>query len=141
MTVALSESTITQVAALHMVAAAVKKAQELGSSISVAVVDCNGVLKAFSRMDSAIIISVRLAQQKAWSAAATRIPSHGLWELVKDDPPLLASLPHQEGMFAAGGGYPIVVGGQVIGGIGASGGYYTRDQMCAEAGLAALEEL
>jgi uncharacterized protein GlcG (DUF336 family) len=34
-----------------------------------------------------------------------------------------------------GGGYPISLGGQVVGGIGVSGGHYTQDQQVAEAGL------
>jgi len=102
------------------------------------VVDTDGVLKAFARMDGAILLSVRLAQQKAWTAVSSNVPTHRLWEFIKDDPTLLASLPHQKDMVAAGGGYPIVVDGRMIGGIGASGAHYTRDQLCAQAGLAAI---
>ena len=130
---------ITLEAAQTIVDAAVQKAVELGVSEAIAVVGADGALKAFGRMDGAILIAVRLAQQKAWSAVSSNIPTHELWELMKEYPPLLASLPHQQNMFAGGGGYPIIVDGELIGGIGASGAHYIRDQKCAEAGLAALK--
>lgn len=138
MTLSFDQKTITLEAAQKMVDAAIQKAREMGVFVAVAVVGSDGVLKAFSRMDGAILLSARLAQQKAWSAVSFNRPTHRLWEFIKDDPPLLASIPHQEDIVAAGGGYPIVVGGQVIGGIAASGAHYTRDQSCAEAGLAAI---
>ena len=129
---------ITLEAAQTIVDAAVQKSLELGVSQAIAVVDADGILKAFSRMDGVILLAVRLAQQKAWSAVSSNTPTNELWELMKGDPPLLASLPHQRNMFPGGGGYPIMVDGELIGGIGASGAHYIRDQKCAEAGLAAL---
>ena len=130
---------ITLEAARTVVAAAEEKAREIGVPMAIAVVDPDGTLKAFARMDGAALLAVRIAQQKAWSAVSFNLPTHGLWEFIKDDPPLLHSLPHQEDMILFGGGYPIQVGGQLIGGIGLSGGHYNQDQQCAEAGLASLE--
>ena len=124
--------------ARNIVTAAAQKAQELGVPMAIAIVDPDGALKAFARMDGAALLAVRVAQQKAWSAISFNIPTHGLWDFIKDDPPLLAGLPHQENMIVFGGGYPITVGGQVVGGIGVSGGHYSQDQQCAEAGLASL---
>ena len=96
-------------------------------------------MKAFSRLDGAALLAVRIAQQKAWTAISFGLPTQGLWEFIKDDPPLLHSLPHQENMIFFGGGNPISVGGQMIGGIGVSGGHYSQDQECADAGLVALD--
>jgi uncharacterized protein GlcG (DUF336 family) len=141
MTVSFDKKSITLEAAQKMVDAAIQKARQMGVSVAVAVVDSDGVLKAFGRMDGAILLSVLLAQQKAWSAISFNTPTHQLWEFIKDDPPLLVSLPHQGDMVPAGGGYPIIVEGQVIGGIGASGAHYTRDQRCAEAALAVVVSL
>ena len=141
MNVSSEKKSITLEAAGTMVDAAIQKARELGVSEAVAVVDADGVLKAFGRMDGAILLAVRLAQLKAWSALSFNSPTHELWEMMKDDPPLLASLPHQENMFAGGGGFPIMADGEIIGGIGASGAHYVRDQKCAEAGLAALNSI
>ncbi len=131
------KKSITLEAAQSMVVAAAQKAQEIGVPMAIAVVDPDGILKAFSRMDGAALLAVRIAQQKAWTAVSFNTPTHGLWEFIKNDPPLLHSLPHQEDLILFGGGYPIRAGGHVIGGIGVSGGHYHQDQQCAEAGLAA----
>ena len=132
------KSSITLEAAHQAIAAAAAKAEEIGVPMSIAVVDPDGTLKAFSRMDGAALLAVRVAQQKAWTAISFGVPTLGLWEFIKEDPPLLHSLPHQEDMILFGGGSPINVDGKMIGGIGVSGGHYTQDQECADAGLAAL---
>ena len=132
------KSSITLEAAQQAVAAAAAKAEEIGVPMAIAVVDPDGTLKAFSRMDGAALLAVRVAQQKAWTAISFGVPTLGLWEFIKEDPPLLHSLPHQEDMILFGGGSPINVDGKMIGGIGVSGGHYSQDQECADAGLAAL---
>ena len=132
------KTSITLEAAHQAVAAAAAKAEEIGVPMAIAVVDPDGTLKAFSRMDGAALLAVRIAQQKAWTAISFGLPTMGLWEFIKEDPPLLHSLPHQEDMILFGGGSPINVDGKMIGGIGVSGGHYTQDQECADAGLAAL---
>lgn len=133
------KKSITLETARSMVTSAAQKAQEIGVPMAIAVVDPDGVLKAFARMDGAALLAVRVAQQKAWSAISFNVPTHALWDFIKDDPPLLAGLPHQENMIVFGGGYPITENGQVIGGIGVSGGHYSQDQECAEAALASVE--
>ena len=132
------KTSITLEAAHQAVAAAAAKAEEIGVPMAIAVVDPDGTLKAFSRMDGAALLAVRIAQQKAWTAISFGLPTMGLWEFIKEDPPLLHSLPHQEDMILFGGGSPINLDGKMIGGIGVSGGHYTQDQECADAGLAAL---
>ena len=129
---------VTLEAAQQAIDAAAAKAREIGVPMAIAVVDPDGTLKAFSRMDGAALLAVRIAQQKAWTAISFGLPTQGLWEFIKDDPPLLHSLPHQENMILFGGGSPISLDGQMIGGIGVSGGHYSQDQECADAGLAAL---
>ena len=129
---------VTLEAAQQAIEAAAAKAREIGVPMAIAVVDPDGTLKAFSRMDGAALLAVRIAQQKAWTAISFGLPTQGLWEFIKDDPPLLHSLPHQENMILFGGGSPISLDGQMIGGIGVSGGHYSQDQECADAGLAAL---
>ena len=129
---------ITLEAARQAIAAAEAKAGEIGVPMAIAICDPDGNLKAFNRMDGAALLAVRIAQQKAWTAISFGFPTLGLWEFIKDDPPLLHSLPHQEDMILFGGGTPINVDGVMIGGIGVSGGHYSQDQECADAGLAAI---
>ena len=132
------KKSITLEAARNMVTAAAEKGREMDVPMAIAVVDPDGVLKAFARMDGAALHAVRIPQQKAWTAVSFNSPTHRLWDFIKDDPPLLASLPHQENLILFGGGYPITDEGHLIGGIGVSGGHYNQDQECAEAGLAAV---
>lgn len=66
------------------------------------------------------------------------IPTDEWYPFIKDDPPLLTGAPHLSRLIVFGGGYPIKVGDQVVGGIGVSGGHYTQDMECAKAGLEAL---
>ena len=116
--------------------------------IAVAVVDPDGVLTAFVRMDVASLIAIRIAQQKAWSAVCFNLTNHGLTnhglttlglsDFIKNAPSLLASFPHQEDMVLFGGDYLNTPGSNLIGGIGVSGGHYSQDQRCAEDGPAAI---
>ncbi len=123
--------------ARRMITAAEDKARELGVPMNIAVVDESGVLKAFSRMDGAALLSVQIAQDKAYTAVGFGMPTHGWFDFIKNDPPLAAGAPSGiDRLVIFGGGYPITVDGTVVGAIGVSGGHYTQDQEVAEAGLA-----
>jgi uncharacterized protein GlcG (DUF336 family) len=125
--------------ARRMITSAEEKAREMGVAMNIAVVDESGVLKAFSRMDGAALLSVQIAQDKAYTAVGFGMPTHGWFDFIKDDPPLAAGAPSGiDRLVIFGGGYPITVDGAVVGAIGVSGGHYSQDQEVAEAGLAVL---
>lgn len=130
--------TITKEAAMKLIAAAEKKAAELKKPMVIAVCDESGTLKAYARMDGAPVLSVQIAQDKAWSAISFGVPTHQLFEFIKNDPPLLSGIVQTPRLIVFGGGYPITVDGQVVGGIGVSGGHWKEDMQCAEAALKAL---
>ncbi len=90
-------------------------------------------------MDGAPLLSVDLAKDKAYTAAAYGIPTHAWFDFVKNDPPLLHGIVKTPRLIVFGGGYPIEIDGAVVGGIGVSGGHYSQDQQVAEAALAALK--
>ena len=64
--------------------------------------------------------------------------THEWHEFIKNDPPLRDGIVKTDRLIVFGGGYPISVNEQVIGGIGASGGHYSQDMEVARAGLAGL---
>ncbi|MEA2323493.1 MAG: hypothetical protein QOD81_3343 [Solirubrobacteraceae bacterium] len=131
-----TKSSITSEAAHQLIAAAEAEAADLGKPFVIAVVDDNGVLKAFSRMDGAPLLSVQIAQDKAYTAVGFGLPTHGWHDFIKDDPPLAAGAPSGiDRLVVFGGGYPITIGDEVVGGIGVSGGHYSEDQQVAEAAL------
>jgi uncharacterized protein GlcG (DUF336 family) len=122
-----------------MIEAAEKKAAEMGHPFVIAIVDESGVLKAFSRMDGAALLSVQVAQDKAYTAIGFGMATDAWHEFVKDDPPLaMGAATGIDRLIVFGGGYPITIGGAVVGGIGVSGGHYSQDMEVAQAGLSAV---
>ena len=132
---------VTSDLARRVIAAAEAKAGEMGHPFTIAVVDESGVLKAFSRMDGAALVSVQLAQDKAYTAVGFGISTDGWYDFIKDDPPLALGAPAGiDRLVIFGGGYPITIGGKVAGGIGVSGGHYSQDMDVARAGLSAVAD-
>jgi uncharacterized protein GlcG (DUF336 family) len=133
------KSSITAEAAERIIKAAEAKSQEMGKSMCIAVCDEDGTLKAFLRMDGAALLSVQIAQDKAYTAISFGgLATHEWWDFIKNDTPLLHGIVKTDRLIVFGGGYAIKVDGGIIGGIGVSGGHYSEDMEVAQAGLAAL---
>ncbi len=132
-------SSISTEAAHRMIAAAEAKAADMGKAFVIAIVDDGGVLKAYSRMDGAPLLSVQIAQDKAYTAAGFGMPTDGWHDFIKDDPPLADGAPTGiDRLVIFGGGYPVFEDGQMIGAIGISGGHYAEDMEVARAALDAI---
>ena len=130
---------VTAELAKSMIEAAEAKAGKLGIPFVIAIVDDSGVLKAFSRMDGAALLSVQVAQDKAYTAAGFGMATDAWHDFVREDPPLaMGAAPGIDRLIVFGGGYPVRVGGAVAGAIGVSGGHYTQDMEVAQAGLSAV---
>jgi uncharacterized protein GlcG (DUF336 family) len=133
------KSSITIEAAERIIKAAEAKAKEMGKSMCIAVCDEDGTLKAFRRMDAAPLLSVQIAQDKAYTAISFGgLATHEWYDFIKSDPPLLHGIVKTDRLIVFGGGYAIQAAGAIIGGIGVSGGHYSEDMEVAQAGLAAL---
>jgi uncharacterized protein GlcG (DUF336 family) len=123
----------------RIVAAAEAKAAELGVPMVIAVCDESGVLKAFNRMDGAALLSVQIAQDKAFTAVGFGMPTDAWHDFIKDDPPLAAgAVGGIDRLVIFGGGFPIKVGDRIVGALGVSGGHYTQDMEVAQAGLSVV---
>lgn len=132
---AISKFSISDEMADSVINEAVKKAKELGIKVSVAIVDEGGELKAFKRMDGAPILTIQIAIDKAWTAVSFGIPTHEWYNMLKDNPPLAMGFPKVPRLIIFGGGFPIIYKGQVIGGIGVSGGTAEQDMEIAQYAL------
>ena len=132
------QASISVEAAKRLVDAAIEHATQVGQRSVVAVVDASGVLKAFARMDGAPLLAVGIAQDKAYTAASFGLPTHQWHDFIKDDPPLRDGIVHTPRLVVFGGGYPLKVDDEVVGGIGVAGGHYGDDMAIAEAALAEL---
>jgi len=119
-----------------LTAGARAKADEIGVPMCIAIVDESGNLIAFERMDGGKTSSVIVAQDKAYTAAAARKATHEYNEVCK--PGSLAFGIHTEvggRLSTVGGGLPVTIDGEVVGGIGLSSGTPQQDMQCAQAGI------
>jgi uncharacterized protein GlcG (DUF336 family) len=130
---------LTLAAARAIVAAGEAAARALGVAMSVAVVDSGGQLVAFERMDGADLVSVTLAQDKAWTALVNRMPTGDLAPIVQPGAEFYGYHTIKGGrtiIFA--GGLPLQWDGVLVGGVGVSGGDSAQDREAAEAAVAAF---
>jgi uncharacterized protein GlcG (DUF336 family) len=131
-----SSSRISSAGARSLIEGAVAHARQVGKAFSIAVVDDSGVLKAFERMDGAPLITIQVAQDKAYTAAGFGLSTAGWYDFIKDDAPLALGAPTGiDRLVVFGGGIPVVVAGAVVGAIGVSGGHYSEDAAVAQAGV------
>ena len=132
--------------ARHMVAAAIRKSNEIGVLETVCVADEGGFPLALERMDRARVTGPQIAWNKAFTAAGHKRSTH-LFNQAPNGPALPGNEAFGiqwsfEGKFAVFvGGFPIVVDDEVVGGIGLSGGNGEQDTACGVAALQALQEL
>jgi uncharacterized protein GlcG (DUF336 family) len=130
---------LTLKAATTLMKSAKASARELGVPISVAVVDQGGQLVAFERMDGADLVTIGLAQDKAWTALMNRMPTRDLAPLVQPGAEFYGYESIGRGrtiVFA--GGMPLVRDGVLVGGVGVSGGSVEEDQAAVDAAVDAF---
>jgi len=126
--------------AQKMVDAALAKARSLGVAENVAILDDGGNLKAFGRMDGAPILCIEMAQNKAYTALFG-VSTQDFFDFIQRDPSLLAGIPTLARVAAWGGGFPIMVDGEIVGAIGLSGAPAVQNDIdCARAALALVPD-
>ena len=133
----LTTQTISNELAETLMRGAVAKAEAMGIPMCIALTDPSGTLVQFLRMDRAPLLSVNIAQDKAYTAVSFGMATHEWHDFIKEDAPLLHGIVHTPRLVVFGGGYPIKIDGELVGGIGVSGGHYSHDMEVAQAALAA----
>jgi uncharacterized protein GlcG (DUF336 family) len=133
------ESVLPVAHAWKAVQAAVEACKKDGYRVSVSIVDRAGVLRAMVRADGAGPHTVDSSRKKAYTAASLRRPTTELVELINKVPTLQALREMNDHILMVGGGLPIEIGGDVVGGIGVGGAPGAHlDDACAQAGLDAI---
>ena len=132
---------VSLIQAEQVIAAAKAKAAEIDVPMTIAIVDSGGNLVALSRMDNALLASLDIAIGKAYTAVAMKMSTGDLTDLVQPGQILyhleIANQPRTLVTFA--GGLPLSIDGNVIGGVGVSGGAPSQDGEVASAAQVALE--
>jgi len=122
--------------AQFLVEGAARHAEEIGVPMCIAVTDESGNMIVFHRMDGSKVLSVGLAADKAFTASIARRPTHEYNELCVPGSLVFGIHTSSGGRFSTvGGGYPVIVDGDTVGGIGCSSGTAEQDMACARAGL------
>ncbi|MDR6123142.1 uncharacterized protein GlcG (DUF336 family) [Bacillus sp. SLBN-46] len=127
-----------------MIEAAKKRSEEIDVLETIAICDDGGNLLALERMNGARITGPEIAIAKAYTAAGHKRSTH-LFNKEPNGPALPGNeafgiqmmLPGKFAIFV--GGFPIVVNGEVVGGIGVSGGNGEQDTAVGTAALQALQ--
>lgn len=123
-----------------VIAAAEKKASEIGQPMNVAVVDAGGNLVAHVRMDGAWIGSIDISIKKAFTSRAFDISTKDLAEFSQSGGQFFGIHASNGGrIMIFAGGVPLKRDGKVVGAIGVSGGSGEQDQTVADAGAAAFK--
>ncbi len=128
-----------------MIEAAKKKSEEINVLETIAITDDGGNLIALERMNGARITGPEISIAKAYTAAGHKRSTH-LFNKEPNGPALPGNeafginqmLPGKFAIFV--GGFPIVANGEVVGGIGVSGGNGEQDTAVGTAALQALQE-
>lgn len=125
--------------ARRVIAAAEKKAAEIGQPMNIAVADVGGNLVAHVRMDGAWLGSVDISIKKAWTSRAFDIETKDLAEHSQSGGQFFGINASNDGkVMIFAGGIPLKQGGKVVGAIGVSGGSGEQDHQVAEAGAEAF---
>jgi uncharacterized protein GlcG (DUF336 family) len=119
--------------------AAIDACKKDGYRVSVSVVDRAGLLRAMGRADGAGPHTIDSSRKKAYTAVSLRRATSELADLMSRTPALQTLRDMNEQILILGGGLPIEIGGEMVGGIGVGGAPGTHlDDACAEAGLDAI---
>ncbi|HEU4730756.1 MAG TPA: heme-binding protein [Kofleriaceae bacterium] len=116
--------------ARKVAAAATAEGKKNGWTIAVAIVDPDGELVLFERMDNTQSASVTVAQEKARSAARFKRPTKAFEDALVGGRQAILALP---GAIPLEGGIPLVIDGKIVGAIGVSGMTSQQDGVCAQA--------
>ena len=121
------------------VIAAVEQCKNDGYQVSAAVVDRSGVVVAQLRADGAGAHTIDSSRNKAYTSASLKEPTQRLAKLITKIPEIVALRDMNEQVLLLGGGFPIRIDNEIVGGIGVGGAPGAHlDEVCARAGLKSI---
>ena len=122
-----------------LIAGARARAEEIGVPMCISITDEGGNLVAFERMDGGKVTSSTIAIDKSFTASAAKKATHEYGAASQPGAPAYGIAAAIGGrLMVVGGGLPVIVDGDVVGGIGVSSGAPAQDQDVAQAGIDAF---
>ena len=126
---------LTLEGAKKMMAAAEAEARKNNWNVAIAIVDAGGNLLLFQKLDETQSGSIDVAIGKARTAVTFKRPTKALEEIISGGRSVFLAV---EGITPLQGGLPIMLEGQVLGGVGVSGVLSSQDEQVSQAALDAL---
>ncbi|MFD1170152.1 GlcG/HbpS family heme-binding protein [Oceanobacillus caeni] len=128
--------------AKKLIEGAEQEAKRLGIQMVISVLDEGGNLIAVHRMDDAWLASVEIAQNKAWTSVALKMPTANLAEATVPNAELYGLNTTNNGRIVLfGGGIPLTQDEKVVGAVGVSGSSVEHDIQVAQAAVNVFESL
>jgi uncharacterized protein GlcG (DUF336 family) len=128
--------------AKKIIEGAEQESKRIGVNMVISVLDEGGNLIAVHRMDDAWLASVEIAQNKAWTSVALKMPTSNLAEATVPNAELYGLNTTNNGRIVVfGGGIPLTLDGKVVGAVGVSGSSVAHDVQVAQAAVNAFESL
>jgi len=119
-----------------LIEGAAAKARDMGVPMCIAVTDESGHLIRFERMNGGKVSSISIAIDKASTGAIARRGTHVYNQLCVPGSQTFGIHITNNGHFSIiGGGLPVFIDGEIVGGIGLSSGTAEQDLACAEAAI------
>ena len=137
---AVTQPILSAASAKLIAEAALTECKSRGFHTSVAVIDRAGNLLVLLRDELAHPVTIEMAQRKAQTAVMFRTSTLEFRDLTAQDPNVAAQR-DVTGVLALGGGVPIRLRGEIIGGVASSGSSQETDDECARAGVRKAEAL
>jgi len=119
--------------------AALSESLAMGVPVSLAIADAGGNQVYFCRFPGALLVSIGIARNKAYTAVVMKQPSGNLYEAALPGGSLHGINTADPNLVVFGGGFPLFAGGAIAGGIGISGGSVPEDEQIGKRVVAEFE--
>ncbi|WP_082235340.1 GlcG/HbpS family heme-binding protein [Halobacillus massiliensis] len=127
--------------AKKLIESAENEAEKLGIPMVISIVDEGGNFIACHRMNDALLVSVEIAQNKAWTSVAMKMPTADLAEAAGSGDELYGINTTNNGRIVIfGGGIPLRKKDKIVGAVGVSGGAVEEDIRVAQAAVNMFDE-
>lgn len=120
--------------------AAHEKSRELGVDISFAIADRHGLPRVYRRYGDALVLSITLVPDKAYTAAVTRCRTKDVAAAAAEGASLMGIQTNDPRITLVAGGYPLFADGRIVGAVGVGGGTEAQDCEIAEYVVKVFEE-
>ena len=121
-----------------LISSALNEATKQNIAVTISIVDLGGHLVALHRMDGCSFFGIDVSQKKAITSSQLKAPTHALADITQKVPELQKAFDKNLSILIIAGGFPILQNGQVIGGIGISGGDFNQDKTIGEKAVQSL---